>query len=518
MTANQRVLLNIVATYGRTLFGVLCGLFSTRWVLCALGKEDFGLYGLVGSMVVFLTFLNSYFAAALSRFYAFSIGQSKGSVNPRFALEESRKWFSFGLAVHILLPMLMITIGYPIGCWAIYSGKVGVPIERIESCIWLLRFLCVSSAVSMVNIPFSAMYTAKQYIAELTIYSFVQVVVRTGFIYWMTLHQANWLVPYGLAMCIISIVPQLLVCIRAVCIFEECRFSFRYLKLLGEFKKIITYVGWQIFGGIGYLARYPFVTVVINRWFNPVMTASFSLGVTVAGEAAALTGALSAAFTPAITTACGEGDLERMRKMAYRASKFGTLLTLFFAIPIALEISEILDIWLKDVPEAAEGICLIMLAVVVVDKLSLGHFIGANAMGRIGLFHFFRGLACLTAMPFAVIAAILFKNVFLVTLSVLFATIIAVLSNVWQARKCVGLSVQYWIFKIMIPMVLLLGITFSLGCIPKLFMQSSFYRVIITTLVTFISEIFLAWWLVLSFEEKEFLKRKVLSRLKKRLS
>lgn len=46
--------LNIAAT----LYALVCGLFISRWVLAALGKTDFGLYGVVGGMAVFISFLN----------------------------------------------------------------------------------------------------------------------------------------------------------------------------------------------------------------------------------------------------------------------------------------------------------------------------------------------------------------------------------------------------------------------------------------------------------------------------
>jgi len=50
MSPNKRIFLNIVATYGRSLYALVCGLFISRWVLAALGKTDFGLYGVVGGM------------------------------------------------------------------------------------------------------------------------------------------------------------------------------------------------------------------------------------------------------------------------------------------------------------------------------------------------------------------------------------------------------------------------------------------------------------------------------------
>jgi hypothetical protein len=126
---------------------VLCGIFSTRWVLMALGKEDFGLFGLVGSLVIFLSFFNTQFAGALSRFYAYAVGQAKVAVDSDQALEECRKWFSVGVTIHTLVPLALVAIGYPVGTWAIRTGVVGVPAYRIDACIWLWRFVCLSSFV-----------------------------------------------------------------------------------------------------------------------------------------------------------------------------------------------------------------------------------------------------------------------------------------------------------------------------------------------------------------------------------
>ena len=52
MSPNRRIFLNIIATYGRSLYALVCGLFISRWVLAELGKTDFGLYGVVGGMMM----------------------------------------------------------------------------------------------------------------------------------------------------------------------------------------------------------------------------------------------------------------------------------------------------------------------------------------------------------------------------------------------------------------------------------------------------------------------------------
>ena len=52
MSPNRRTLLNIIATYGRLLCALVCGLFISLWMLAALRKSELELYGVAGGMTV----------------------------------------------------------------------------------------------------------------------------------------------------------------------------------------------------------------------------------------------------------------------------------------------------------------------------------------------------------------------------------------------------------------------------------------------------------------------------------
>ena len=67
MTQNRRIVLNTIATYSRSMIGVLCGIFSARWVLEALGQIDYGLYAVVAGMAIFIGFLNIQFSSGRPR-------------------------------------------------------------------------------------------------------------------------------------------------------------------------------------------------------------------------------------------------------------------------------------------------------------------------------------------------------------------------------------------------------------------------------------------------------------------
>lgn len=57
MTANRRISLNIIATYGISLYALVLGLLAARWALQVLGHVGYGLYGVVGGLTVLIPFL-----------------------------------------------------------------------------------------------------------------------------------------------------------------------------------------------------------------------------------------------------------------------------------------------------------------------------------------------------------------------------------------------------------------------------------------------------------------------------
>ena len=153
MSPNRRILLNIVATYGRNLYAIIVGLFCGRWSLMALGEVDYGLLGVVGGLTAFISFINGLLASAVGRFYAISIGKANADNGSQEALETCRMWFSLAVLVHTVVPIILIVIGYPLGIGMV-RHFLTIPPDRIDACVWVFRFVCASCFISMVNYSF----------------------------------------------------------------------------------------------------------------------------------------------------------------------------------------------------------------------------------------------------------------------------------------------------------------------------------------------------------------------------
>ena len=509
MTEQRRIVFNIVFTFGRSLISLVCGLFTGRWLLLALGDVDYGLYGVVGGLAGFIAIVNGILGGSIGRFYAFSLGKAR--INSEVGLEECRGWFNTALSVHLSVSLILTVIGYPLGVWAICSF-LKIPLERIDTYIWVWRFVCLSTFIGMVNVTFNALYIAKQYIAELTIYSVFQTIFNVCFLYFMVTHPRDWVTRYALYVCMLQALPQCLIVIRAWVCFPECKLLWREWFNLSKIKQLGAFAGWQAFGGVAGLIRGQCMAILVNKYFDARVNAGMSVANTVNQQTAALSTAMQTAFVPAITTACGEEAYDRMRYMSFRACKFGMLLVLLFSIPLMLEVEEVMRLWLITPPPYATGLCLCMMISLVIDKSSLGHMVAVNAIGKIALYQAVLGGALILTLPIAWGALALGFGPYAIGFSILLTTSVCAFGRVWFARIRAGMSAWFWVKNILLPVLLSTGGAVLIGSLPRIWLDASFMRVCVTTVCCEITFLPLVWWCVLEEAERRFVVERCILR------
>ena len=475
-------------------------------MLAALGKEDFGLYGVVGGLTVFIAFLNSLLSMATGRFYAFAEGKAKKATEDglgEVGLEECRQWFSTALLLHTAIPVVLIAIGYPLGMHAV-EHWLTIPSDRLYACRWVFRFVCISCFVGMVNVPFYAMYTAKQYIAELTIYSFSSTTANVFFMYYMVTHPGDWLAKYALWMCLVSIIPQFIICIRAMKVFPECRLRLSYLWSLHRIKSLSSFAFWQAFGGLGSILRGQGIQILVNKFFGPIYNASMSIANQVSIHSQTLSSAMQGAFAPAITTAYGAGKYDEMCKLAYLMCKFGMLFALAIILPLALELRAVLTLWLVEPPPFAVELCWCILLTAIIDKSTAGHMLAVAAKGEIAAYQTFLGGSLILTLPLAWLFVKRDMGFVSIGWAMIVTLAICAWGRLWFAKKLVAMSIRYWLFKIMIPICIVSLVSAIVGFSARLLLPSGLIRVGVTTAFCEFALIPISWFALLDKSERQY--------------
>lgn len=508
MTPNKRIILNILATYGRSVYSIAVGLFTTRWVLMALGKVDFGLYGLVGGLLMFVSFINGLLSMSVSRFYAVSVGAAKAKSEDD-GIGECRRWFNTALFIHTIVPFALIVIGWPIGEWAV-CNYLTIPADRITACLWVWRLSCLAGLVSMLNVPFQAMYTAKQEIAELTIYSFATTTLNAFFMYYMVCHPADWLVKYALWMCAMSVTPQLIIALRAVIKYPECRVRFDELYCVARIRAIVKFAAARFWTAFSDIVFQQGQALLVNRFMGPIFNASIRIGVSVSSHAATLSSSMMQAFWPAIGNKAGEGDEEQVRRMTFRVCRFGSLLLMIFAIPLALESRKILELWLENPPEFSHVLCTFVLICMVIGDMTEGYWMAIMGIGRgVGKYSWWVGWSGIAA--FAITAVLFYSGLGMMSVCValLIGKLITLGCRLYLGKELVGLNPKIWLRDVCFPIVATSCIVALVGAIPLVVLEASCLRVVVTTLLCESVLLPMTWYFVLSSEERVFLLSRI---------
>ena len=512
MTENRRIVLNIAATYGRSLLGLAVGLLTSRWILQTLGATDYGLFGVVGGIMAFLGFINRSLAMANGRFYAIAVGACRVADDGAAALEECRRWFSAALVIHTAIPLLLIGGGYPIGEWLIRNWLT-VPPDRVDVCVTVFRLACIASFIGMVTIPYVAMYGAKQEIAESTLFSLIGTFAMLALAWYMVRHPGDWMERYAVMTSILAVLPTLLMSFRAAIRYPECRARFSYLLDFGRVRQIMSYAGWTLVAVVGVLLRTDGIVILINKAFGPAVNAAYSIANQVEAKAEMFNGSLKGAFAPALTQAYGAGDQDRMRGLALGMCKFGLLASLVFMLPLALEIDEVMRLWLATPPEYAAGLCVISMLYHLAGMSTQGFDTAVGATGRIARYLLVSSGVALATLP--VVAAVVWCGGGVYAMAWALAAMIALYSavRIILASRITGLSVRVWARRTVLPVCAVSLFAAVCGAVPRFSLPPGWTRLALTVVATVAAFVPFAWRFALDADERTYVRAKLLRRL-----
>ena len=107
--SSHHIMKNTLTLYVRMFFVIIVNLFTSRVILEVLGVDDYGIYNVVGGIVVLFTFLNTTMSSSTSRFITFELGRKD--------LIEVNKVFNTALTIHIVIALIILLIAETIGLW-----------------------------------------------------------------------------------------------------------------------------------------------------------------------------------------------------------------------------------------------------------------------------------------------------------------------------------------------------------------------------------------------------------------
>lgn len=403
MSASKTVLRNTIFSYGRTLISAALTLFSSRWVLADLGGSDYGIYGLAGGLLFFVSFISSILSQGASRYLAYATG----SGSP----EEVTKWFNTALNVFVCLPFVLIPIGLGVG-ELLVRFVLRIEPTRIAAALWVFRCSLISFFAVLLATPFLSLLTSKQKIHIAASLMLIHSLSLFAIAWFLPYVPGDHLVAYAMLVAISFIFLHLLYILVCWRICPEARVRFSYWWDKERAKALIRFSGWLCVGTIGTVVNSQGQGMLLNWMKGTSANAGAGIASSLSGQMQTLANAFFQAISPEIIRREGANDHSSMVALAKQSTKLGMFFIMLVALPLFCECEYVLRIWLVTPPPYAVFFTRIAILSSLFYKMAVGHRICFQAVGKIHTQQLVEFIVFTLTVPVIGIAYVLSRSVY----------------------------------------------------------------------------------------------------------
>lgn len=475
MNNSQRVFINTIAQYTRTIINMVLSLYTVRIVLLALGESDFGIYTLVAGMVSMLAFVTNSLVTTTQRFVSFTQGKEK--------VEEVKVVFSNSLIIHLVLG-LCVVLCMELLTPFLFDKFLNIPQERIQTAAYVYQIVIIMLFLTLITSPFRALLISHENIVYISCVDVLDGVLKVVFATLLTYSSYDNLLLYAIMMMLVQFFNFAVMSGYCYKKYEECIIPNIKLITVGYVKDILSFAGWSIYSTGCIVGRQQGVAIVLNKTMGTLVNAAYGLAFQIAGYTSFLSSALVNAIIPQIVKSEGSGDRVRALRLSAITCKFMFFLLSAICIPCIFEINQLLGLWLKIVPEYASQFCIMVMIASMIDSLTVGLAHINQAIGRIGLYSVVVNTPKLMCLPIIYIGMRLGGGINIVILSYISVELLSSIIRLPFIKRTAGLNIKEFIHSVIIREIFPLGV-----CITICYCCSQYlsvpYRFVITFVLSF---------------------------------
>ncbi|MDR2281874.1 MAG: hypothetical protein LBE37_01620 [Sphingobacterium sp.] len=448
---DKKIAKNSLALYVQMFFGMLVGFYTSRVVLDVLGIDDFGLYNVVGGVVAMFTILNSAMSSSSSRFLTYELGTGDK--------ERLKQVFGVTMFIHLGIALIIAVLAVPIGLWFM-STKMQIDLGRMYAAELVFYASVLSTCLTVVMVPFQATIIAHEKMSIYVYFSMVDLLTKLGIVIILPFVAGDKLVVYAFMLLGLHFIMQFSYIVYCRRHFVETRGNLSLDR--GLMKEMSSFAGWSLFGDSAVLMMTQGLNILLNVFFGAGVNAARGIAVQVQSVLARFVGGFQTALNPQIIKRYAAKELEEMHRLIYASSRYSFYVMLIVVIPIFLELDEVLNWWLKQVPEHTASFLRIMIVISLIECLANPLIFAAKATGKIKKYQAILGGLLLLVVPFSYCFLTLGyppESVFIVHLVI---TLLGHVVRVVLISGMVSLSINSYLNKVVIPclVVAILGALF----------------------------------------------------------
>lgn len=386
--SQKRIVKNTLLLYIRQFATMGISLYTSRLILQNLGVVDYGVYNAVGGIIAMLGFLTNSLGVAGSRFITYHLGTGN--------TKELHKTFGNILLIHLMLAALIVVVSETVGLWFV-ANKLQIPAERITAAHWTYQFAIATSVVAIISAPYNAAIIAHERMSAFAYIGILDAVLKLLIAIAIAFSPADRLITYALLFFLMQLLERVIYGVYCSRHFDETHAHPSFDR--GIFTQIFGFTGWATLGSLAGLTCQHGTNILLNMFFGPVVNAARGVAYQVQCAVRSFCQNFQIALNPQLTKAYALHELEAMHQLIIMSTKFSSYLVFLFALPLCLEVDQILEWWLVEIPQDTAGFIIFGICTCVLSAINNPIVNSVQATGHIKKFQIIEGLCLLSTFP-----------------------------------------------------------------------------------------------------------------------
>lgn len=502
--SNKRIAKNTIFLYSRMLLTMFVGLYTSRVVLQTLGLENFGIYNIVGGVVVLFTFINNAMASATQRHLSYELGKKDGNIS---------EIYSACLNIHIGIAFIILVLSETIGLWFI-NTQMNFPSNKMDIVNIVYQFTILNCLTLILRVPNNALIIAHEKMSFYAYIGIIESISKLAIVYFLLLTNNNRLIFYAILLFIVSLIVN--ICFKVYCKKSFQDTNYLHINDRKRYKGLISFSGWAMFGSIANVGLQQGINVIINIFYGVGLNAAVGIANQVNGQIMTLVAGFQQALNPQLTKSEAEGDRSRQFTLICTSSKYSYYIMFFVAFPLLLNLEYILTLWLGKYPPHTESICTAIIIGALIECFSGPLWVTIFATGKIKSYQITISILLLINIPISYVGGkygMTPESMFYIRdIIYIFALILRII----YLRNLIGFNILHFIKKTILPSLFCSTILFIV-VIPtiSIIKANSFFEFCYTTIILLIIEFIIFFTIGLNNEEKKYIHSIIKSKLKK---
>lgn len=497
-SANKRIAKNTLLLYLRSILIILVSLYTSRIVLDILGISDYGIYNLVSGLVTMFSLLSGSMVSATQRFITYALGENKS--------DSIVKVFHTSVSLHFVIGGLVVILMECIGVWLL-CNKLNIPIGRVDAAFWVMQCSIVMFFINIISIPYNALIVAHERMSAFAYISILDVCFKLVSVLFLVLVNKDKLILYAIFLMLFSGAIQLIYSLYCRRYFEEAK-HIRFCIDRRLFGRMFSFAGWNMFGSGSALLRNQGVDILLNLYFGVTINAAKGICNQVQNAVYQFVTNFQMAVNPQLTKSIAEGNLKRNHELVIQGSRFSFYLMMLLGVPLIVSTSQVLNLWLVEVPvyatEFIQWTCIYLLW----DCLSRFLMNSVFAYGRIRNYQIVVGGTKLLALPIVWFILNLGGSPLSGILVNIVLEIVCLCLRLFFNRKYNKLPIMKYIRKVVVPCWFIFFVAIFLSYLFSAYVSDV---LLITVPISFCFVCLVIWFIGINKEEQQFILSKTTS-------